>query len=304
MPRAKTLIIALGGNALIRPGQKGTASEQLENIRIPMRQVAQLSADYNIVVTHGNGPQVGDLLLKQEAAKNVTPMPLGILVAGTQGEIGFMIESVLDEELMRLGHIDDKLFVTLLTYVKVTKSDPAFLRPTKPIGPYYPDPKPGFVQTPKGWRRVVPSPRPIKIYQWREIKRLIQMGFIVIACGGGGVPVVKEGDRLETVDAVIDKDLASATLGEQIGADILLIATDEEKVALNFGKPDERRLDRLSAEKAKRYLRQGHFPDGSMGPKVSAAVHFVEFGAQKAIITSIDKIADALNGLTGTHIYL
>jgi carbamate kinase len=300
--RQKTIIVALGGNALIRPGQAGTAKEQIENVRVPVRQIAELSTKYNIVITHGNGPQVGDMLLQQEATDEVTPMPLGFLVAGTQGTIGFMIESTLDEELMRLGVSDEKLFLTVLTYVKVSKNDPAFANPTKPIGPSYDEPRPGFVKTPKGWRRVVASPRPVTIYQWREIKRLIQQDFIVIACGGGGVPVIRDGDRLETVEAVIDKDLASARLGEQIGADILLIATDEEKVALNYRAPDERRLDQISTEKAKRYLRQGHFPVGSMGPKVQAAIQFVEFGGERAIITSTDKILEALEGKTGTQI--
>ncbi len=302
MNRSQILIVALGGNALIRPGQMGTTEEQLENVRVPVRQIAELSQEYSVVVTHGNGPQVGDLLLQQEATDEIEPMPLGILVAGTQGRIGFMIESTLDEELMRIGISDEKLFVTVLTYVKVSRDDPAFSNPTKPIGPYSHDPQPGFVRMEKGWRRVVASPKPIKIYQWREIKKLIQQNFIVVACGGGGVPVVKQGQRLETVDGVIDKDLASATLGEQIGADILLIATDEEKVAINFGKKNEKRLDRMTTAEAKRYLNEGHFPEGSMGPKVQAAIHFVEFGAEKAIITSIDKIQDALEGKTGTQI--
>jgi len=300
----KTLIVALGGNALIREGQTGTVKEQFDNVRLPMRQISELSQSYDIVVTHGNGPQVGNLLLQQEATAEVSELPLGLLVAGTQGSIGFMIESVLDEELMRLGISDEKFFITVLTYVKVSQEDPAFNHPTKPIGPAYPEPKPGFVETPKGWRRVVPSPKPIKIYQWREIKKLIQHNFIIIACGGGGVPVVKEDKRLTAIEAVIDKDMASCTLGQQIAADILLIATDVENVTLNYGKPNEKKLSKLSVKEARQYLREGHFPDGSMGPKVLAAIKFMEFGGERAIICSIDNIKEALAGKAGTQFYI
>ncbi|MHA1313348.1 MAG: amino acid kinase family protein [Candidatus Helarchaeota archaeon] len=196
----KTLVIALGGNALIKPGQKGTIEEMHSNLRAPIRQIAGMLDEYNIIITHGNGPQVGNLLLQQEScgvkSARITKMPLGILVAETQGQIGFLIESTLDEELMRLGIDEQQLFLTVLTYVEVDPNDPAFKNPTKPIGPAYSKPKPGFVQTSKGWRRVVASPKPLKIFQWREIKRLIEDDFIVIACGGGGIPVVKE-SRLE-----------------------------------------------------------------------------------------------------------
>lgn len=301
----KTLIIALGGNALIKPGDEGTIEEMLENLRSPIRQIAELSKDYNIVITHGNGPQVGFLLLQQEATETVSKRPLQILVAETQGQIGYMIESTLDEELMELGLDEKKFFLTVLTYVKVNPNDPAFKHPTKPIGPAYPvRVKPGQVKTAKGWRRVVPSPKPIKIYQWREIKRLMELGsWIVIACGGGGIPVIKEEKRLYGVEAVIDKDLASAKLAEQIGADILLIATDVEKVALNYGTPDQEFLDKISITEAKKYLEEGHFPAGSMGPKVQAIINFLESGGNQAIITSIDKINIALEDKAGTHFY-
>ncbi|MHA2050439.1 MAG: carbamate kinase [Promethearchaeota archaeon] len=299
----KTLIVALGGNALIKFGDEGTTEEQFRNLKVPISQIAHLVQQYNIVITHGNGPQVGNLLLQQEATKAVSKRPLQILVAETQGQIGFMIESTLDEELMEIGLDEEKLFLTILTYVKVNPEDPAFLNPTKPIGPAYSVPKPGYVKTSKGYRRVVPSPTPIKIYQWREIKKLMEMGsWIVIACGGGGIPVIKERKRLHGVEAVIDKDLASAKLGEQINADILLIATDVEKVSLNYGKPDQKDLDRLSVKDAKNYLEQGQFPAGSMGPKIQAVINFLESGGDKAIITSIDKIIEALEGKAGTLI--
>lgn len=317
----KTIVIALGGNALIKMGQKGTADEQFRNLQVPMKQIAHLSEHYNIIITHGNGPQVGNLLLQQEAcgSNEVAEMPLEVLVARTQGQIGFMIESTLDNELMKLEDVhlhpdEKKFFLTVLTYVKVSQSDPAFKNPTKPIGPAYSEPKEGYVKTQKGWRRVVPSPKPLKIYQYREIKKLVEMNFIVIACGGGGVPVIKEmvidvdrgmklGERLRGVEAVIDKDLASAKLGEQVEADILLIATDEEKVAINYKKPDQHYLDKISIKEAKQYMEQGQFPAGSMGPKVQAAINFLEKGGERAIITSIEKIQDALDGKAGTEFY-
>jgi len=301
----KTLIIALGGNALIKFGEEGTTEEQFRNLRIPISQIAELAKEYNIVITHGNGPQVGNLLLQQEATEFVSKRPLQILVAETQGQIGFMIESTLDEELMKIDLDEEKLFLTILTYVKVDARDPAFKNPTKPIGPAYPvRTKPGQVKTVKGWRRVVPSPKPIKIYQWREIKKLMELGsWIVIACGGGGIPVIKEEKRLYGVEAVIDKDLASSKLAEQIKADILLIATDVEKVALNFGTPNQIDLETLSTLEAKKYLEEGQFPAGSMGPKIQAVVNFMESGGEKAIITSIEKIKEALVGRAGTQIY-
>lgn len=296
----KTLIVALGGNALIKPGEKGTAEQMLTNLRAPIRQIADLSKEYNIIITHGNGPQVGALLLQQEATKEVTEMPLEILVAETQGQIGFLIETTLDEELMELGIDTEKYFLTVLTYVEVNPHDRAFKHPTKPIGPSYTHKRAGYVKTSKGWRRVVPSPRPKRIVQWREIKKLMELNFIVIACGGGGIPVVKEGSRFLGVEAVIDKDLASAKLAEQIHADILVIATDVEKVALNYGTINYRYLDKLSITEAKNYMREGHFPAGSMGPKVQAIINFLESGGEQGIITSIEKIKDALEGKAGT----
>jgi carbamate kinase len=297
----KTLIIALGGNALIKPGERGTSDQMIENLRAPIKQVAQLSKDYNIVITHGNGPQVGNLLLQQEASEDVAKMPLEILVAETQGQIGFLIESTLDEELMHLGIDTGKFFLTVLTYVEVDPEDRAFKHPTKPIGPSYTRRHKGYVKTSKGWRRVVASPKPMNIVQWREIKKLMELNFIIIACGGGGIPVIKEENRFYGVEAVIDKDLASAKLGEQIGAEILIIATDVEKVALNYGRVDYEYLDSVSIAKAKQYMKEGHFPPGSMGPKVQAIINFLESGGDQGIITSIEKIRDALEGNAGTH---
>jgi carbamate kinase len=303
-PVMETLIVALGGNALINPGESGTVEEMVDNLRAPIRQIASLSRRYNIIITHGNGPQVGTLLLQQESSQNGIKMPLEILVAETQGQIGFLIESTLDEELMGLGIDMEKYFLTVLTYVEVNPNDPAFQNPTKPIGPAYDHEIEGYVQTARGWRRVVPSPKPVRIIQWREIRRLMAMHFIIIACGGGGIPVIKEGSRFHGVEAVIDKDLATAKLGEQVGADILLIATDEEKVSLDYKKSSQRYLDRVTITEAWQYMDEGQFPPGSMGPKIEAVIDFLESGGNRAIITSIDKIEDALEGETGTHFTL
>jgi len=300
----KILIVALGGNALIKPGERGTPEQMINNLQAPIKQIAELCEEYNIIITHGNGPQVGALLLQQEATEEITRMPLQILVAETQGQIGFLIESTLDEELMRLGTDLDKYFITVLTYVEVDPNDRAFKHPTKPIGPTYKKKQPGYVKTSKGWRRVVPSPKPLRIVQSREIKKLIQENFIVISCGGGGIPVMKEGTRFQGIEAVIDKDLASAKLGEQINADILVIATDVEKVALNYGRIDYKYIDRLSTADAKEYMKQGHFPPGSMGPKIQAVINFLESGGEQAIITSIEKIKEALEGKAGTHFFI
>jgi len=300
----KTLIVALGGNALIKPGERGTPEQMINNLQSPIKQIAELSEEYNIIITHGNGPQVGALLLQQEATDEITRMPLQILVAETQGQIGFLIESTLDEELMHLGIDLDKYFITVLTYVEVDPNDRAFKHPTKPIGPIYKKKQPGYVKTSKGWRRVVPSPKPLRIVQSREIKKLIQENFIVISCGGGGIPVMKEGTRFQGIEAVIDKDLASAKLGEQVNADILIIATDVEKVALNYGRIDYKYLDRVSTTDAKEYMKQEHFPPGSMGPKIQAVINFLESGGEQAIITSIEKIKEALEGTSGTHFFI
>jgi carbamate kinase len=299
-----TLLVALGGNALIRKGQVGTIEEQLDNLRVPIRQIAKLSKDYRIIITHGNGPQVGNLLLQQECCDQVPKLPLEILVAQTEGQIGYMIESSLDEELMALG-VEFRPLVTLITYVVVDKHDPAFQNPRKPIGPIFTAEEASrldypTVKTSKGFRRVVASPLPVTVVESREIKILIEDDFIVICCGGGGIPVIKESRTFSGVDAVIDKDLASLCLAREIGVDIFLIGTDIDHVMLNFGKSAQRPLKRLSICDAERYLEEGQFPAGSMAPKVKAASEFVRQGGQKAIISSIDSIAAALKGEAGT----
>ncbi len=300
------LLVALGGNALIRKGQAGTIGEQFENLKVPIGQIARLSQDFKIIITHGNGPQVGNLLLQQECCDAVPKLPLEILVAQTEGQIGYMIESRLDEELMALG-AGFRPIVTLITYVVVNRSDPAFAAPSKPIGPVL---APGKVaglpypcmQTPKGWRRVVASPRPVTIIEKREIQKLIQMDFIVICCGGGGIPVIREGRSFAGVDAVIDKDLASARLALETGVDRFVIATDVPGAYLNFGRSDQRRLKSLTVAEALGYRKAGHFSAGAMQPKIDAAVTFVRHTGKWAVIAAIDEIEAAVNGRAGTRL--
>ncbi len=300
------LLIALGGNALIQKGQKGTIAEQFENLRIPVRQIAALTRDYRVIITHGNGPQVGNLLLQQEACDAVPKLPIEILVAQTQGQIGYMIESVLDEALMAqdAGFIP---LVSLITYVVVDEKDPAFVNPTKPIGPFFTADEAqqlGYptMETPKGFRRVVASPKPVTIIEKKEIERLIQSGFIVICCGGGGIPVVRNGRAFNGVDAVIDKDLASALLATEIGADLLLIATDVEGVLADFDTPAQRLISQMGTAEAKAFLQGDKTGKGSMRPKVEAALKFVKAGGRRAVITSLDAICDSVKGHAGTQI--
>jgi carbamate kinase len=300
------LLIALGGNALIKKGQQGTISEQFENLRIPMSQIATLVHDYDIIITHGNGPQVGNLLLQQEACDSVPRLPLEMLVAQTQGQIGYMIESVLDETLMAQG-TDFFPLVSLITYVVVNKDDPAFANPTKPIGP-------GFsaaaaenldyptLETPKGFRRAVASPDPVTIIEKREIQRLINAGFIVICCGGGGIPVVRNGRAFNGVDAVVDKDLASSLLATEVGAELLMIATDVPGVISGFGTPNENMIRSLTLKQVQEFLDNEELGKGSMGPKLEASMRFLSSGGKRAVICSVEDIAAGVAGSKGTQI--
>jgi carbamate kinase len=301
------LLVALGGNALIRKGQAGTVDEQFENLVVPISQIARLSRDYRIIITHGNGPQVGNLLLQQELQDAVPRLPLEILVAQTQGQIGYMIESTLDSELMALEVSTQKPLVSLLSYVVVDERDPAFRGPSKPIGPVFTEEKAVTLpyptrKTEKGYRRIVASPKPITIVEKREITRLIEMDFIVICCGGGGIPVIREGRTFCGVDAVIDKDLASAKLAQEVGVDIFVIATDVEGAALNYGQPNQRFLRSVTIEEVVRYMEEGHFSPGSMQPKIQACIEFLKGGGTRAVITSIEAIEAAVQGLAGTEI--
>jgi carbamate kinase len=305
-PLKPILLVALGGNALVKKGQQGSAEQMLDNLRIPMGQIARLSKDYRIIITHGNGPQIGNLLLQQECCDAVPRMPLEILVAQTQGQIGYMIESILDSELMGLG-VNTQPLVSLISYVVVDEKDPAFKDPLKPIGPVYSDEKAAIadhpvLKTAKGYRRAVVSPKPVTIVEKREIKKLIEGDFIVICCGGGGIPVIREGRAFSGVEAVIDKDLVSAKLAEEIGVDMFIIATDETGVFLNYGKKDQAFLSRLTMESAARHMLDGQFPAGSMGPKVEAAMQFINKHGKKVAITSLENIEAAVMGRAGTEI--
>jgi carbamate kinase len=301
------ILIALGGNALIQKGQKGTAEEQFANLKVPMQQIARLSRDYRIVITHGNGPQAGNLLLQQESCREVPNMPLEIIVAMTQGQIGYMIESTLDRALMEIGITTEQLFVSLISYVVVDEQDPAFQNPTKPIGPFYTEEQVkklpySMVKTDKGFRRVVASPKPLAIVEHREIKKLIELGFIVICCGGGGIPVIRKERKFRGVDAVIDKDLASAVLASEIKADAFVIASDVTGVSIDWGKPQQQLLRKISLAELERHLAEGQFPAGSMGPKVQAILQFHRTTGNRGIICHLENIERAIAGKIGTEV--
>ncbi len=311
--KRKLVVIALGGNALIGAGQQGTIAEQFENVRMSLDGIMYcLKQGFEVVITHGNGPQVGNLLLMVEASRNQVPeLTLGVCVADTEGTIGYMIQQSLTNRLRKEGI--DRCVVTVLTQVIVDKHDKAFSNPTKPIGPFFTREEAGRFRREKGWhivedshrgyRRVVASPNPLKIVEERAVKTLLEAGSIVIAAGGGGIPVVmKEDGDLEGVDVVIDKDLASAVLARDIKAHCLMMLTGVEHVFLNFKQPSEQALSRLTIKEAQKYLHEGHFPPGSMGPKIQAAMNFLNWGGELAIITSIDNVKEALDGRAGTNI--
>ncbi len=309
----ETVVVALGGNAILKPGQAGTFEEQYANVVDTARQLVAMTAQgFRLVVTHGNGPQVGNLLIQnEEAAATVPPMPLHVLGAESQGLLGYMIQQALQNAFAARGL--DIPVSTVLTQVVVARDDPAFGRPTKPVGPFFTEARArrlmaerGYVMREdagRGWRRVVPSPDPVAIRELEVISRLVDSGSVVVACGGGGIPVVQDGPGvLEGVDAVIDKDLASACLARGLGADVLLILTDVKAVAVNYRKPDERRLGGVTASELRAYHQAGHFPPGSMGPKVEAALRFVEGGGRRAVIASLEDALAALGGEQGTQV--
>jgi len=301
----KLAVVALGGNALLQSNQKGSIDEQELNAYETSEKLLILIKEkqYNLVVTHGNGPQVGNLLLNNTAGNKLyglPEMPLDICVAYSQGFIGYVIEQQLRNVLM---HNDlDRDILTIITQVLVNKDDKAFQNPTKPIGPYYTkeeadkiaaDTGAKFAEDPRGrgYRKVVASPKPLVINNKKSIEKIAREGTIVVAVGGGGIPVFyKQENILQGIDAVIDKDLASALLAAQINADKLFILTDVPKVCINFNTPQEKALDRISIADAKRYLKEGHFAEGSMAPKIRAAIYFVEHSGKDAIITKTTKL--------------
>jgi len=307
MAEKPIMLVAFGGNALIQSGQKGTAEEQFENLKLTMGQIAKLAQNYKIVITHGNGPQVGNLLLQQESCDEVPKMPLEIIGAMTQGQIGYMIESSLDTAFMELGDNDQQQLATLITYVVVDEKDPGFQNPTKPIGPFYTEEQAKgltytLAKTDKGLRRVVASPRPLTIVEDREIKKLIEMDFIVICCGGGGIPVIRKERKFRGVEAVIDKDLASSVLAREIKADIFVIASDVQGAAINWGQDDQKMLRKTPLAEMKKHVGEGQFPAGSMGPKVDAVMQFTEATGNRGVICQLDDIEKAIAGEAGTEI--
>ena len=309
----KKLLVALGGNALQGKDDKGTKDEQMVKIEKTCELFLHLLDEgYTLSVTHGNGPQVGVILLKNEMTEEKLPaMPLDICGAESQGMIGYMIQQQLRNKLSESGK--KYSVVTLCTQTLVHKHDKAFVNPSKPIGPFYTQKRASELSKEKGWsmieqigkgyRRVVPSPKPIDIVEIDIIKSMMSDTQIVISCGGGGIPVIEdEKGLLEGVEAVIDKDLTGALLAQKIGADIFLILTDVDRVSLNFGTPKQKDLDKLSLSQAKNYLRDGEFGKGSMDPKVKAACNFVEMGGKLAVIGSLNKCREALRGESGTAI--
>lgn len=307
----KRAVIALGGNALIKKGQDGTIYEQFANTRKSSKSIVRMIKEgWDVVITHGNAPQVGAILLQNKEAKDITPaMPLGICVAESEGLIGYMIQQCLSNALKK-EHIE-KPVIALITQVIVDENDPSLSNPTKPIGPYYEEEeafqklKEGCHMTrqPRGWRMMVPSPDPKRIVEGDIIRKMMDDGIVVIASGGGGMPVVeKEGQSLDGLEAVIDKDLAAERLAEAVEAEVLLILTDVEKVYLHYNTPKQKALDTISLKELKKYYEEGHFPPGSMGPKILASIRFLEFGGKKVIVSNIEKGWEALKGETGTLI--
>lgn len=313
MELAKTVVVALGGNAIQQKGEKGTIYQQFANTRSSMDVVCDLLKNGDrVILTHGNGPQVGNELIRVESASNLVPeLPLGLLVADTQGGMGYMLEQCLLNVLHDRGLYNQ--VVCIITQTLVDKSDPSLKNPTKYVGPFYEDHEVENLRRTRGWalkedpgrgwRRVVPSPKPLQIIEKNIIRQLVESEIVVIAAGGGGIPVYLEDNGwLEGLDAVVDKDLASAVLAADVGAQEMIILTGVDKVAINYGKPGEIWFDHLTVEMARNFLADGHFPKGSMGPKIEAAIQFIEFGGQKVLITSVENASDALRGRNGTVI--
>lgn len=308
----KTALIAIGGNSLIRAGEKGTASEQLTNARHTAQAIVQLiSAGYQLVVTHGNGPQVGaDLLRSERACDQVPALPLDVCGAATQGEIGYVLAQSLQHEIAARGL--DVPVASIVTQTIVDPADPAMLHPTKPIGPFYSLAEAELRQRTLGWkivedaargyRRVVPSPEPIEIVELEVIRDLVRDGVLVIACGGGGIPVVRTNGGVQGVEAVIDKDRASSLLALELGVDLFVISTDVDRIYLDYKKPTQRPLEFVTAADLQVHYDAGHFPPGNMGPKVESVLRFLRGGGHEAIVTCYDQLHAAVEGQAGTHV--
>jgi len=313
MTEAKTAVVALGGNAISREGEEDTIPKQFENTNKSLTSIVELiKENYHLAITHGNGPQVGNAILRVELARSKAPtLPLYVCVADTEGGMGFMVEQCLQNRLQK-ERIEREV-VAVITQVVVDKNDPAIKNPSKFIGQFYTKEEAESFAKERGWvmkkdsnrgyRRVVASPIPKEIVEKKTIKNLVEEGVVVIAAGGGGIPVCyNEDGTLQGIEGVIDKDRASAVLARDIQAELLLILTGVEKVFLNFGTLLQKELDKITLAEARQYLAEGHFPPGSMGPKIEAAISFLESGGKEVIITSIDKAHEAVLGKAGTKI--
>jgi carbamate kinase len=309
----KTAVVALGGNAITDKDKEDTIANQFINTEISLSGIIGLIKDgYNLALTHGNGPQVGNAVLRVELSRGRAPeLPIFICVADLQGGMGFMIEQVLQTKLV--SEKINRNVATVITQVLVHKNDPDFDDPTKFIGQFYESDKAELMKKEFGWkmkpypgdkrlRRVIASPKPLEIIEKDVIKNLVDNGVIVIASGGGGIPVVRENGALKGIDAVIDKDRAAAVMARDIGAQLLVILTSVDKVSLNYSKPNQKDFTHLKVADAEKYLADGHFPPGSMGPKIEAAIHFLKAGGEKVIIGSIERAYEAVNGKAGTTI--
>lgn len=312
-PKIRTAVVALGGNSITREFEEGNIAQQFANTRRSLDGVLSLIRQgYRVAIVHGNGPQVGNAMIRVEETRHlVPPLPLGVMVADLQGGMGYMIQQTLQNKL-RHARIDREV-VTILTQVVVARDDPSVLNPTKFVGPILKKEDVAAAVKERGWvvkedpgrgyRRVVPSPMPLEIVERKTIRKLVAEGAILIVAGGGGIPVYRDDDgKWEGVDAVIDKDRASAIVARDVSADELYVMTGVDKVALNFRKPDEVELDSMTTSEARAYLDAGQFPAGSMGPKIEAAIDFLEAGGNVVIISSITRMQDAIAGKTGTRI--
>jgi carbamate kinase len=300
----KRIVIALGGNALIKEGEIGLFEEQLKNINSATQKIAELiKENYSVVLTHGNGPQIGNLEIQMSSAKEVPKMPLDVEDAMTQGQIGYFIQKSLR------NFLPEKEIVSITTEIEVNKNDPAFGNPTKPIGPFYSKEKitelkiKDFIEdSGRGYRKVVPSPEPKKIVQLNTIKKLMQNKATVICCGGGGIPVIRKGKKWKGVEAVIDKDKASQLLANSLKIKELIILTDVEFVYLNYKKKNQQKIKEMKIDEAKKLLEEKQFGKGSMKPKIEACIKFIENNGKRAVITSLEKLIPAVKGKTGTTI--
>jgi len=313
MTSKKLAVVAFGGNALLRPEDRGTHEEQIARAKQAARWLAELVVrGWHVIVVHGNGPQVGNILIQaEEASTKVPPQSLDVAVAQTEGSMGFLLQQAIRNRLESIG--SGGQVATVLTEVEVDAGDPAFKRPTKPIGPFFTRYRAEALERDlgwtmredagRGWRHVVPSPRPLRILNTGVITHMLEDARVVIAAGGGGIPVVRGRDgQWRGIEAVIDKDFASALLASELKAELYVILTGVAKVSLDFGKPTERSLDRMTIAEAERYLREGQFPTGSMGPKIEAAIQFVRASGSEVLITDVDHLRDALEGRAGTRV--